>query len=158
MVEVLSAAVVLWRIVSIGRSSRFAISEANGLRLVGICFVLLAACIGFDSVQAIAHRERPHESLLGIVVAAVSVIAMPVLARAKRRMSGEIESQSMRADARQTDFCAYLAAILLVGLVAYKAFGWWWADPAAALVMTPIIFSEGVRALQGRSCGCVTCS
>jgi divalent metal cation (Fe/Co/Zn/Cd) transporter len=157
MVEVLSASIVLWRIASIATSRRWTISERNGLRLVGVCFVLLAATVGFDSIQALIQHEKPRESLLGIIVAAVSVLSMPILAAAKRRISGEIDSHAMRADARQTDFCAYLAGILLVGLVFYRAFGWWWADPAAALIMTPIMLWEGVQALRGHSCGCVTC-
>ncbi|HVT11324.1 MAG TPA: cation transporter [Fimbriimonadaceae bacterium] len=158
MIEVLSALVVLWRLTSLGRSHRLALSERNGLRLIGICFLALAISVAFDAIQALVREERPHESLLGIIVAAVSLAVMPFLATAKRRISGEIDSHAMRADARQTDFCAYLAAILLLGLLAYKLFGWWWADPAAALVMTPIMAWEGIQAWRGHACGCASCS
>ncbi|HWA83345.1 MAG TPA: cation transporter, partial [Fimbriimonadaceae bacterium] len=144
--------------ISLGRSHRLALSERNGLRLVGVCFLVLAASVAFDAVRALLQHERPHESTLGIAVAAISVVSMPFLAAAKRRISGKIESQAMRADARQTDFCAYLAAILLFGLLTYKLFGWWWADPVAALVMTPIMGWEGVQALRGHACGCASCS
>jgi divalent metal cation (Fe/Co/Zn/Cd) transporter len=154
MIEVLSASIVLWRVLSLGRSSRWSLSEHSGLRLVGVCFLLLAATVSYEASAALLRHEQPHESLLGIVVAAVSVVAMPFLASAKRRISGQIESRSMRADARQTDFCAYLAGILLVGLVLYKSFGWWWADPTAALVMTPIMLWEGIQAWRGYGCGC----
>ena len=73
---------------------------------------------------------------------------------AKRQVAAGIESQAMRADARQTDFCTYLSAILLGGLVLNAALGWWWADPVAALVMVPIIAREGIEALKGKACGC----
>src|SRR5205085_2402039 len=128
-----------------GHGYRLAISERNGLRLIGLCFLALAASVSWDAVEALMRHEIPRESVLGITIAAISVVAMPLLAKAKRRMSLQIESASMRADARQTDFCAYLAAILLLGLITYKAFGWWWSDPVAALAMTPIIGWEGIQ-------------
>jgi divalent metal cation (Fe/Co/Zn/Cd) transporter len=77
---------------------------------------------------------------------------MPVLASKKREVARQIESAAMAADARQTDFCLYLSVILLAGLLLNSAFGWWWADPAAALVMVPIIAREGWSALRGRTC------
>lgn len=157
MIEVLSAAIVLWRIISLSRRHRWGISERTGLRMVGVCFMLLAITVGADAIKALVQLEQPKESLLGIIVAAISVISMPFLAAAKRRISGDIESHAMRADARQTDFCAYLAAILLLGLLAYKLFGWWWADPVAAIAMTPIMLWEGIQAIRGHACGCVSC-
>lgn len=157
MIEVLSASIVLWRLTSMARNHRWAISERNGLRMVGACFVILAVSVGSDAVKALIQHEQPRESLLGIIVASISVVSMPFLAAAKRRISGDIDSHAMRADARQTDFCAYLAAILLLGLLAYKLFGWWWADPIAAIAMTPIMLWEGIQALRGHACGCVSC-
>jgi divalent metal cation (Fe/Co/Zn/Cd) transporter len=77
---------------------------------------------------------------------------MPLLARAKRRVAAKIDSRALRADSRQTDICAYLSAILLGGLLLNALFGWWWADPVAALCMLPMILWEGVDALRGRSC------
>jgi divalent metal cation (Fe/Co/Zn/Cd) transporter len=88
----------------------------------------------------------------GIVLAVASLIAMPLLARAKRRVARGINSGAMFADARQTDFCVYLSAILLGGLLLNALLGWWWADPVAALVMVPLILKEGVEALQGKTC------
>ena len=79
---------------------------------------------------------------------------MPLLARAKRRIAVEISSAAMQADSRQTDFCMYLSAILLGGLLVNALFGWWWADPVAALVMVPIIAKEGLESLMGTACGC----
>ena len=91
----------------------------------------------------------------GIILACISLVVMPLLSRAKRRVGTELGSRAMKADARQTDFCVYLSAILLAGLVLNAALGWWWADPASALVMTPIIAKEGFEALKGEShCEC----
>jgi divalent metal cation (Fe/Co/Zn/Cd) transporter len=124
------------------------------LRIVGGCFIALALYILFDAGKALISHEAPQPSVLGMAVAAVSVIVMPFLARAKRRVALGIESSAMVADSRQADFCAYLSAILLVGLLLNAAWGWWWADPVAALVMVPIIAKEGVDSLRGRACGC----
>jgi divalent metal cation (Fe/Co/Zn/Cd) transporter len=77
---------------------------------------------------------------------------MPLLSRAKRRVARGLASGAMHADARQTEFCTYLSAILLGGLLLNALFGWWWADPIAALVMTPLIAKEGVDGLRGRAC------
>jgi len=97
-------------------------------------------------------REPPAASYVGIGLAALSLVVMPLLARAKRRVAAQINSRALQADSRQTDICAYLSAILLGGLVLNALLGWWWADPAAALVMTPIIAKEGVEALRGETC------
>jgi divalent metal cation (Fe/Co/Zn/Cd) transporter len=77
---------------------------------------------------------------------------MPLLSSAKRRIANHLKSLAMKADSRQTDFCAYLSAILLVGLLLNFAFGWWWADPVAALIMAPVIGNEGINASLGREC------
>ena len=77
---------------------------------------------------------------------------MPLLALAKRRVAGRIASTALTADARQTELCTYLSAILLCGLLLNAVLGWWWADPAAALAMVPIIAKEGSDAIRGRTC------
>jgi divalent metal cation (Fe/Co/Zn/Cd) transporter len=87
-----------------------------------------------------------------IVLAALSLMVMPILARAKRGVARDLGSRALQADSRQTDICAYLSAILLVGLGLNALFGWWWADPVAGLAMVPIIGVEGFRALRGETC------
>ena len=77
---------------------------------------------------------------------------MPILSRAKRKVGSALGSAAMHADAKQTEFCTYLSAILLVGLLLNAFFGWWWADPLAALIMVPIIAKEGIEGLRGRAC------
>ncbi len=124
------------------------------MRLVGVSFVALAAYVLFDALKSLIAREVPDRSVAGIVIAALSLIVMPLLARAKRRVASALNSGAMHADSRQTDICAYLSAILLGGLGLNALFGWWWADPVAALIMVPIIAREGVEALRGKSCAC----
>ncbi len=149
VIEVSSGAIVLWRLFADNERS-----ERLALKVVGVSFLALAAYVAFDSVKTLWLREAPERSLPGIVLAAVSLIVMPLLARAKRRVAADIGSRALHADSRQTGLCAYLSAILLGGLVLNALLGWWWADPMAGLVMTPIIANEGREALRGKSCEC----
>jgi divalent metal cation (Fe/Co/Zn/Cd) transporter len=151
VIESTSGAVLLWRLRD---GERGEARERLALRLVGVSFLLLAAYVAFDAAKSLVLREPPEASYVGIGVAALSLVVMPLLARAKRRVAAEINSRAMRADSRQTDLCAYLSAILLAGLALNALFGLWWADPAAGLIMTPIIAKEGVEALRGEACGC----
>lgn len=146
VIESLSGAVVLWRL--------FAgdVREKLALRLVGGSFLLLAVYVGYDAIKALILREPPDASYPGIAIAALSLVVMPLLAKAKRDVAASLNSQAMLADSRQTDICAYLSAILLGGLGLNALFGCWWADPVAALVMLPIILKEGIGALRGETC------
>jgi divalent metal cation (Fe/Co/Zn/Cd) transporter len=146
VIESLSGAIILWRLFAGDHR------ETLALRLVGVSFLVLAACVAFDAVKSLVLREPPDASYFGIAVAALSLVVMPVLARAKRRVARQLNSRAMLADSRQTDLCAYLSAILLGGLILNAVFGWWWADPVAALVMLPIIVKEGIDGLRGESC------
>jgi divalent metal cation (Fe/Co/Zn/Cd) transporter len=146
VIEVSSGAIILWRLVSGDHRERLA------LKLVGASFLALAAYVGFDAVKSLWFVEPPDASYIGIALAALSIVVMPLLARAKRWVASELNSRAMHADSRQTDICAYLSAILLGGLVLNAFLGWWWADPVAALVMVPIISREGIGALRGETC------
>jgi divalent metal cation (Fe/Co/Zn/Cd) transporter len=157
-IEVLSASIVLWRLSTLGRPHRFALSELAGLRLIGACFLILSADIAQDSYFGLRSHETPKASALGIAVSVLSIALMPLLARAKRVWAEEVGSATLKADARQTDFCAYLAGITLLGLALNATLHWWWVDAAAALIMVPIIAWEGVQALRGKACGCCKCS
>ena len=149
VIESTSGAVLLWRLRDGARGEA---REQLALRLVGVSFLLLAAYVAFDAAGSLLRREPPEVSAVGIILAALSLVVMPLLARAKRRVAARLESRALRADSRQTDLCAYLSAVLLGGLLLNALFGWWWADPAAALVMVPIIAREGVEALRGEAC------
>jgi divalent metal cation (Fe/Co/Zn/Cd) transporter len=152
LIEVTSGAALLWRLSADVNEEKRERIESVTLRIVGVCFIALTLYVSYDSVTALLHREAPERSASGIVLAIASLIVMPLLARAKRRVARGISSGAMFADARQTDFCVYLSAILLGGLLLNALLGWWWADPIAALVMAPIIGKEGVEALQGKTC------
>jgi divalent metal cation (Fe/Co/Zn/Cd) transporter len=151
-IEMISGAALIWRLNHELNPERREAVEQTTLKIVGACFIALAIYILYDSGFVLLRHEAPRRTIPGIILAAVSVIVMPLLARAKRRVAVTIGSAAMQADSRQTDFCSYLSAILLGGLLLNALFGWWWADPAAALVMVPIIANEGIRAFKGREC------
>jgi divalent metal cation (Fe/Co/Zn/Cd) transporter len=152
LIEVTSGAVLLWRLHADLDEERRERVEAISLRIVGACFVLLAIYVSYDSVKSLIRREAPEESLVGIVLAAVSLVVMPLLVRAKRKIARAIKSRALIADSKQTELCTYLSVILLGGLLLNALVGWWWADPVAALVMVPIIGKEGIEALRGDTC------
>lgn len=150
-IEVASGVALLWRL-HMDAPERRERAERVALKIVGVSFLALAAYVAFDALRSLVTREPPEASYVGIVLAALSLVVMPVLARAKRQVAAKINSRALEADSRQTDICAYLSAILLGGLILNALFAWWWADPAAALLMTPIIGREGVGALRGETC------
>jgi divalent metal cation (Fe/Co/Zn/Cd) transporter len=122
------------------------------LRIVGACFAFLALYIAYESGSKLLPQEAPGTGLPGIIVAGASVVVMPLLARAKRRVAAGIGNGAMRSDSKQADFCAYMSVILLGGLLLNALLGWWWADPVAGLIMVPIIAKEGVDGVRGRAC------
>ena len=152
LIEVTSGAALLWRLHHDLNASRREQVERTTLKIIGWCFVALAAYIVYESGSTLIRYEAPQRSIPGIVVAAASVVVMPLLAKAKRRVAAGIGSRAMDADSRQADFCTYLSAILLGGLLLNALLGWWWADPVAGLVMVPIIAREGVDGIHGKAC------
>jgi divalent metal cation (Fe/Co/Zn/Cd) transporter len=150
--EVTSGAALLWRLSLDAEHPRRERIERITLRIVGACFLALAAYVGYEAVGNLIARKAPEHSLPGIVLACVSLVVMPLLSRAKRRVGAHLKSAAMHADARQTEFCIYLSGILLGGLLLNAVWDLWWADPAAALVMVPIIAKEGVEGLRGNTC------
>lgn len=151
-IEVTSGSVLLWRMSIDADVTRRERTEKLSLRIVGICFLALAAYILYESIADLVERKPPEHSIPGIILACVSLVVMPLLSRAKRRVGSELGSRAMEADAKQTDFCAYLSAILLIGLVLNATVNWWWADPVAALIMVPIIAKEGTESVKGEAC------
>ena len=149
LIETSSGAVLLWRLREGEEGEQ---RERIALKLVGISLLALAAYVAIDAAKGLILQEPPERSLVGIILAAVSLGVMPLLAWAKRRVAAKLNSRALVADSHQTDICAYLSAILLAGLGLNALFGWWWADPIAALAMVPIIVKEGLEALRGESC------
>ena len=151
-IEVASGATLLWRM-SVdadehGRES----SERLSVRIVGACFLALAVYIAYEAGSGLLSRKAPEHSIPGIILACVSLIVMPTLSRAKKKVARELNSAAMSADAKQTDFCIYLSLILLTGLLLNATLKWWWADPAAGLLMVPIILKEALEGLKGETC------
>ena len=154
LIEVAAGLAALWRLYSDRDERRRARTEQVALRLIGALFLALAAYVMVDAIKALSTRTAPDESLVGIVLATLSLVIMPLLARAKRGVAFALASGALAAEAQQTTFCTYLSAILLAGLVLNATLGWWWADPISALTMVPIILREGLEGIRGRSaCG-----
>ena len=149
LIEVAASVAALWRLgadVDLAERER---AERLTLRIVGFLFIALALYVGLDAAKTLMRHEAPDESTVGIVLAAASLIVMPLLARAKRNVAISLGSSALRSEAQQTQLCTYLSGILLGGLVLNALFGMWWADPLAALIMVLIIGKEGVEALRG---------
>ena len=151
-IEVTSGATLLWRMSVDEDLERRERNEKLSLRIVGVCFIALATYIAYEAISDLARKTAPAHSIPGIVLACVSLVVMPILSRAKKKVGNALSSAAMNADARQTDFCFYLSAILLLGLMLNAAFGWWWADPVAALMMVPIVLREGLDGVKERHC------
>jgi len=152
VIEVSSAAAVAWQFAGADPEAR----EKTALRIIAFSFFALAAYVTVDAIRALAGFGEAKHSTIGIALAAVSLIVMPVLSYAQRRAGRELGSRSAVADSKQTLLCTYLSAVLLVGLVVNSLFGWSWADPIAALVIAGIAVKEGVDAWRGDAC-CASC-
>jgi hypothetical protein len=151
VIEFVSGLASLWRLAADGDAAKRVRAERLTSRVIGACFLALVLYVLVDASVTIVRHVPPRPSVLGIAVAILSLIAMPVLARAKRRVAVGLESRALRGDAAQSSLCAYLSAILLGGLALNALAGWWWADPVSALLMAPIIGQEGIRTLRGKA-------
>ena len=149
VIEVSASAAAQWRLrVDVDRVRRERV-ETVTRRGIGISFLALALYVALDSGKSLWLAERPDRSITGIVILTMSVIVMPVLSRAKRRIALALDSRALASEATQTSLCAWLSAIALAGVALNAALGWWWADPVAALAMVPIIAKEGVEGVRG---------
>jgi len=150
VIEVIASAAAQWRLRADLAAERRERVEQTSHRVVGWCFLALGAYVAYESVESLWTRSRPDRTVIGIAVLAASAIVMPLLARAKRRVAHALESRSLGSEAAQTSLCAYLSIIALAGLALNALFGWWWADPLAALAMVPIIVKEGLAGIRRR--------
>jgi len=146
VLEVVAGAALIWRFRQPDELEGEA--ESRALRIVGLTFFALAAYVSYESLGDLWLRQKPKESLAGIGLAAVSLVVMPLLGRAKRGVARHLGSRALEADAMETYLCALLSLTLLVGLGLNAGLGWWWADPAAALVMVVFMVREGFEALR----------
>ena len=149
-VESLSATVLLWRLgVELRDPERAERVERRAERAIGITFFVLAAYVTTDAVTALANRDEPDASAVGLVLTGVSLVVMPLLARRKHRVGSVLDSGAVRADAAQTMACVWLSGVVLIGLALNAALEWWWADPVAALAVVLLLVNEGREALAG---------
>ncbi|MBW8732262.1 MAG: cation transporter [Terrabacter sp.] len=147
-VEVMSGLVILWQFGHAVPEER----EHLARRLIAVSFFALAAYVTVESVRAVVAREQPDTSVVGIALAALSLVVMPVLSRWQRRTGRELGSGAVVADGTQTLLCTYLSAVLLVGLLADALLGWWWLDAVAALVIAAVAVREGRSNWRGDAC------
>ena len=148
--ESLSGAVMVWRFSDGGKEHR----EKTAIRLVGVALILLAVYVAYDAATALYRSEPPERSIVGLIIAAVSLVTMPVLYVLKRRTAQEIESRSLATDAKQTLACIMLSIDLLIGTGLNYATGVWQADPLAALIIAAYLVWEGYKAWKQQECCC----
>jgi divalent metal cation (Fe/Co/Zn/Cd) transporter len=146
-VEVSAAVVALWYLAGVDEER-----ERRALRLIALSFFALAAYVSVDAVRDLASDTEPERSIVGIALAMLSLMVMPVLARAKRRNGEALQNRTLIAEATQTKLCTYLSAILLAGLGLRATLGWTWADPIAALCIAVLAVREGREAWAGEEC------
>jgi divalent metal cation (Fe/Co/Zn/Cd) transporter len=147
-IEVLSAAAVAWQFTR-RDPERW---EKGTLRVIAVAFFALAAYVTVSSLLSLVGRVEVHHSTLGITITALSVIVMPFLSLAERRVGRELGSATAVADSKQTLICTYLSAAVLLGLIVNSLFGWWWADSIAGLVIAVFALREGIEAWKGDAC------
>jgi divalent metal cation (Fe/Co/Zn/Cd) transporter len=152
LVEAFAGSVVIWRLADARSSS--ATAERRAQQLIAWSFWLIAAYITVDAGRALVGGNEPDVSWLGISLSVVTLVAMPVLARAKADVGHRLGSSATVSESRQTMLCAYLSAALLAGLLANALLGWWWADPVTGLVIAAVAAQEGLEAWRGEQCGC----
>ena len=150
-IEVLSAVALLWRLRIAGpfaSAHQVAHAERRALLFVAATFFLLALYIAVEATGSLVRGDEPETSTVGVVLSALSLVVMPALAYAKDRTGRQMGSRALVADAKETWVCSYLSLALLVGVGAYAAFGWTWADPVGALAMLPVIVWQGFETLE----------
>ncbi len=152
--EVFAGAVIVWRLAKERHGEELSqAAEHRAVRLIAITFLLIAAGVGAESVRKLLTGADPDQSLFGIGLAIVSLIVMPLLARAKRRVGEQLGSRAVSADATETTLCVWLSAILLTGLGLNTLFGWWWADPLAGLGIVYVAGREGIEHWRTKELG-----
>ena len=153
VIEGLASVIIIWRFTGARTFSERA--ETRAQKLVAIQFFLLAPYVAFESVRALVGGERPEESLVGIALAAGSVVIMPWLGIQKQRLADRLGSAATKGEGRQNMLCAYLAGALLVGLLGNALFGAWWLDAVVGLLIAGVAVREGLEAWRGEGC-CVS--
>jgi divalent metal cation (Fe/Co/Zn/Cd) transporter len=151
-IEGFASVIVIWRFT--GSRTMSETAEQRAQRMVAISFLLLAPYVAFEATRDLVTGSHPDTSWVGIGLAIVSLIAMPILGRAKQRIGMRLDSAATAGEGTQNILCAYLAGAVLIGLVGNAAFGAWWLDPVVAFVIAGVALDEGRSLWQGDDCGC----
>jgi divalent metal cation (Fe/Co/Zn/Cd) transporter len=150
LIESLAGFIIIWRFGA--RRAHLETTERRAQQLVALSYFVLVAYIGVEAIRTLALGDQPETSWVGIGLAAFTAPTMPLLAHAKRRVGRRLGSAATVSEAEQNQICAYLSVALLVGLLLNALSGWWWADPAAALVIAAVAAHEGREAWRGEAC------
>lgn len=150
-IEVSAGLMMAWRLHQERREGCTQDSDRRATRAIAVSFAALALYVGIESIRDLTGGSRPEESVVGIVLASLSLVLMPILARAKRELAPALGSAAALADAKQTNLCALLSAVVLVGLGANAALGWWWADPAAGVGIAVLAAAEAAGTWRAES-------
>jgi len=149
VIELFAAIVVLWQLR--GHAEEQEAKERVAVRLIAVTFFALAAYVAAEAIYDLVIHAKPETAVAGIIIAAAAVVVMPMLSIAKKRVGRKLGNEALAAEASESMFCALLAAVVLVGLALNSAFGWWWADPVAALVIAVFAVREGAEAWEESS-------
>lgn len=150
-VEVSTSVVLAWRLAQERRGGCMAGYDRRATRWIASCFAVLAVYVGYEAITQLVAQRAPDVSVPGIVIASLSVVLMPLLARAKKRLAPVLGSQAVVSESRQTELCAWLSAVVLIGLGLNALLGWWWADPLAALALAGFATFESIRTWRADS-------
>lgn len=153
-IEGLASLVIVW--LFSGARLHSSSAERRAQRFVAIQFFLLVPFVGYEAIEKLVTGDRADTSWLGIALVASSLVGMPLLGVAKRRLADELGSAATRGEGTQNLLCAFLAGAVLLGLLGNALLGWWWLDPVAALVVAAVAVKEGRESWRGESC-CASC-
>lgn len=151
VIEISASLVLAWRLAAERHDGCTQETDRRATKAIAVCFAALAIYVGFDATRRLALGEAPDASAVGVVLTSLSLLVMPFLARAKRRVAPALGSQAQVAEANQTRLCAYMSAVVLAGLLANLWLGWWWADPLAALGIAVLAAIESLRTWRADS-------
>jgi divalent metal cation (Fe/Co/Zn/Cd) transporter len=150
-VEVSTSLVLAWRLAQERRGGCMTDCDRRATRAIAVCFGVLAVYVTYEALAQLTEQRAPDVSPVGIGIAAASVVVMPLLARAKKRLGPMLGSQAVVSESRQTELCAWLSGVVLLGLGLNATLGWWWADPVAALAVAAFAGYETVRTWRAES-------
>jgi divalent metal cation (Fe/Co/Zn/Cd) transporter len=157
VVEVAASSILAWRLAAERRVGCTLDTDRRATRAIAVSFAVLATYVGYEAITRLASSEHPDTSVVGIMLTTTSLLVMPFLARAKRRVAPLLGSRAQEAEAKQTSVCAWMSGFVLLGLVLDVTLSWWWADPVAALAIATIAAREAIQTWNADSLADTCC-